>query len=125
MNAGIISILLHQLPYQFTGLETISHIFFSFALATFIFFSIIFSLRFCCFGHEAYREVTSSFATLTTCALWPVAWLTLASLTGLVISNTAWVGHRFALVAYTMWWFGAAWNLVMLFWVFTTIIEDH
>jgi len=42
MNAGIISILLHQLPYQFKGLGVLSTIAFLVDFVFFICFSVVF-----------------------------------------------------------------------------------
>jgi tellurite resistance protein TehA-like permease len=58
MNAGIIAILLHQLPYQFSGLPVLSTIAFVIDLVLFIIFSLIFLTRLAWFKWEAYYEVT-------------------------------------------------------------------
>ena len=124
MNAGIISILTHQSPYQFRGLQIISTIFFLLDLSLFLFFSLLFIARFIWFRWAAYHEIVGSMVDLTLVACWSISWLTLTSLVSLTVSNASW-GHSFSTVGYVMWWIGAAWNLVVLFWVFITLIRRH
>jgi tellurite resistance protein TehA-like permease len=125
MNAGIIGILLHQLPYQFRGLPVLSTIAFVIDLALFVVFSLIFITRFVWFKKEAYYEVTGDINELALGVCWPIAWQTLSSLTGLIASNAYWGGHAFTLVSYVMWWFGTAWILGYLLFTFVTLIRRH
>jgi len=125
MNAGILGILTHQCPYQFPGLRVISDIFYVVDLALFIGFSIIFILRFAIFRRDAYHEIISSQADLALCGCWPIAFLTLTSLTPLICSNSYWGQHTFTILGYVMWWIAAAWSLLTLFWVFITLIRRH
>lgn len=124
MNSGIISLLTHQLPYQFHGLKIISTIFYIIDLVLFIFFSIAFILRFVLYRGTAYQEITNDQNELMLCGCWPIAFMTLTSLTALITSNAYW-GHSFTIVAYVMWWFVTLWALVFLLWIFTTLIRKH
>lgn len=125
MNAGIISILLHQCPYQFRGIGVLSTIMFIVDLVLFIVFSSFFIARLVLFRPEAYHEIVGNIAELTLVACWSIAWLTLVSLVSLVVSQAKWGGHAFTIVAYVMWWIGVVWNFGGLFWVFISLIRRH
>ncbi len=53
------------------------------------------------------------------------AWLTLISFVSLTVSQAHWGGHDFTIVAYVMWWIGAAWIVTTLCTVFFTLITIH
>lgn len=125
MNAGIISILLHQLPYRFNGLGVLSTIAFLIDFVLFIVFSIIFLARFAVFGKQTYAEITDDIQDLSFLACWPIAWLTLSSLVSLIVSTAGWGGHAFTIVAYVMWWFGAGWMLLTFFFIFITMVRKQ
>jgi len=125
MNSGVLGILTHQCPYQFRGLRTISTIFYLLDLILFIIFSIIFILRFIMFESQAYNEIINNQADLMLVACWPIAFMTLTSLTPLILSNTSWGGHPWTIVGYVMWWFVVLANLIILFFVFITLIRHH
>lgn len=123
MNSGVLGLLTHQCPYQFPGLRIISNIFYVFDLTLFVVFSTIFLLRFAIFRLDAYNEVATSRSDLPLCGCWPIAFLTLTSLTPLICSNAYWGGHAFTILGYVMWWIAAAWSLAVLLWVFITYIR--
>lgn len=125
MNAGIIAILLHQLPYQFHGLPVLATIAFVIDLVLFIIFSVIFILRFIWFGKQAYHEITNSTNELALGACWPIGFQTISSLICLIVSNASWGGHAFTIVGYVLWWFGSAWMLAYLLFTFITVIRRH
>lgn len=111
MNTGILGILMHQLPYQFHGLPVLSTIMY---LADLTFFVIICSmtiLRWTLYPKAAQRKTAASIDELSFLGAAPIAFLTLTSLTGIIVSNAYWGGHAWSLVAYVMWWFGMAWML--------------
>ena len=58
------------------------------------------------------------------CACWPIAFMTLTTLTGLIASNSYWGGYAFTIVSYVMWWIEVAWSLLFLFWIFVTLIRN-
>lgn len=123
MNAGIIAILMHQLPYQFRGLGVLSTIVFMIAFILLICFSILFTGRLLRFGKTAYHEITDNITDLSLLACWPISWLLLSSLVSLIVSTANWGGHAFTIVAYVMWWFGAAWILATYFFILITMIR--
>jgi tellurite resistance protein TehA-like permease len=125
MNSGILGILTHQSPYQFRGLKIISTIFYVLDLTLFVIFSIIFTTRFIMFRWEAYNAIVSNQTDLMFCACWPIAWMTLTTLTPLICSNAYWGHHAFTILGYVMWWIAAAWCLAVLFWAFAALIESH
>lgn len=124
MNAGIIAIILHQLPYQFDGIGVLSTIAFMIDFVLFIIFSAILLARLVVFRGQAYDELTSDPSNLTLLACWPIAWLTLAALVSLIVSTAGWGGHSFTIVGYTMWWIGVGWSILTFFFIFITLIQN-
>jgi tellurite resistance protein TehA-like permease len=125
MNAGVIGTLLHQLPYQFSGLHVISTIFFTLDLAMYIFFSAVYSLHFIIYRRKAFDELIDSVADLCLLPCWSIAWMTLVSFVTLTVSNAPWGGHAFTILACAMWWIAAAWMFSMLVFVFVVLIQRH
>ncbi|KAK3681236.1 voltage-dependent anion channel-domain-containing protein [Podospora appendiculata] len=119
MNAGIIGILLRQLPspYQFRGLRTISSVFYFADLVLFAVFSLIYLSRCIWFRAQGCTETLSGGGVdqargeVGSVACWPAAWLTLVAFA--IQAATAEVGlsqkRPIALAAYISWWAGAAW----------------
>lgn len=54
-----------------------------------------------------------------------VAWMTLTSLTPIIVSNAYWGGYGFTILGYVMWWIAVVWCLVVLFWAFGVLIAKH
>lgn len=126
MNAGIIAILFHQLPYQFDGLPVLSTIAYMVEFVLFIIFSLLLLTRLALYRPQAYFEITSNVGDLSLGACWAIAWLTLSSLTCLVVSTSYWGGHSFTIVGYVMWWIGLAWMMAyLLFAVITLARRTH
>ena len=71
MNSGILGLLTHQSPYQFTGLKVISTIFYVFDLVLFVLFSCLFILRFIMYRGQAYRAIVSEPTSIMFVACWP------------------------------------------------------
>ncbi|KAI1610381.1 voltage-dependent anion channel [Exophiala viscosa] len=125
MNAGIIAILMHQLPYQFNGLPVLSTIAFMIDFVLFIMFSVVMLLRFAMFRGQPYNEICENIPDLGLLACWPIAWLTVTAFVSLIISEAHWGSHAFTIVAYVMWWFGAAWVLSTAVFVLIIITRRH
>ena len=125
MNSGIIAIIEHQLPYQFNGLGQISAIFWMIDLVLFIIFSILMFLKLATYQGQAYGELVNDVQQLGLLACWPIAWLTIVAFVSLSISQSHWGGHAFTLVAYVMWWIGAAWSIATVCFVLITITRRH
>lgn len=123
MNTGILSALTHTLPYQFSGLNIISTILFVIDLVLFILFTTIISLRFILYGRTAWIEISADVNELCFMATLPISWMTLTTLTSVIVSNAHWGGYAFTLVAYVMWWIGVAWTM-LLFVVIYTILSQ-
>ena len=112
LNTGILGILMHLLPYQFRGLLVLSTIMY---LADLTFFVIICSLtilRWILYTKAVQQKTAASVDEISYLGAAPIAFLTITSLTGLIVSNASWGGHAWSLVAYVMWWFGMAWMLI-------------
>lgn len=125
MNSGILAILLHQHPYQFQGIHTLSTIAFLVALVLFIGFSICFILRLVIHRGTAFREITTDISQLTLTACWAIGYLTLIANVSLTVSNASWGGYWAMMLAYVMWWFGAFWTLTTLFFAFSILSRQH
>jgi tellurite resistance protein TehA-like permease len=107
MNAGIIGVLMHQLPYQFRGLSNVlSNIAYLVDLILFAVFSVIVLLRLILYPKSTVKVSTSSAEELCYFSCIPIALLTIAELTALQVSTAFWGGHAFSLVAYVLWWIG-------------------
>ena len=111
MNTGILAIIMHQLPYQLNGLPVLSAIMYLVALALFIIISFMTILRWTLYPKAAHPKANASVDEMSFLATAPITFLTLTSLTGLIVSNAYWGGHGWSLVAYTMWWIGMFWTL--------------
>jgi len=125
MNTGILGILMHQFPYQFNGLPVLATIAYVLDLVLFVIFSIIFISRFIIYPHSAWPKIAEDPNELTYMVCWPIAWLTLDALTALVASQASWGGHAFTLVAYVMWWIGAAWTFIFGAIIYITVFEKN
>lgn len=109
MDTGIISILLHQLPYQFHALKIISNVVSLLDLTLFILFLIIFLVRiFRQLGHDL-RSFATNPQELGGLAC-PVAAFTIASIT----TGKAW-GNDWAVFSYVLWWISAFLAVSVLF----------
>jgi tellurite resistance protein TehA-like permease len=113
MNTGILSALMHTLPYQFSGLRTISAILYLTDLTLFVLFSGIFALRFYFYRGTAWAEISSDVNELCFTATLPISWMTLTTLTSLIASNASWGGHHLTLLAVSMWWIGVGWTMLV------------
>ncbi|MBV35949.1 MAG: hypothetical protein CMP47_10960 [Rickettsiales bacterium] len=125
MNAGVIATLLHQLPYQFRGLQVLSTIAFTVDLVLYVVFSSIYILHFLMYTRQAYSDLVDSVVELCLLPCWCIAWMTLVSFISLTVSNASWGGHRFTILAAVMWWIAALWMFAMLFFAFGTLIRQH
>ncbi|KAJ9640862.1 hypothetical protein H2204_003151 [Knufia peltigerae] len=125
MNAGVIGTLLHQLPYQFSGLRVLSTVAFCIDLVLYFVFSIIYTLHFLIYRRQAYLELIGSTTELCLLPCWCIAWMTLTAFVSLTVSNAPWGGHAFTLLAVVMWWIATAWMYGMLFFAFATLIRQH
>ena len=125
MNSGGLSILLHQLPYRFPGIDVISVFFFVINLVLWISFSVILILRLAWFRRVAYYEIASDIGELTFLPCWAIALMTLTSNVALLASTSWWGGYHFTVVSLVMWWFVMIWNSSLLFWAFITLFRNH
>ncbi|RDW75958.1 hypothetical protein BP5796_06779 [Coleophoma crateriformis] len=125
MNAGIISILLHQLPYNFSGQLVLSTIAYLTDVVLFVIFSFFMAARLLFFRRSALHSIGGDIEQLCFTACWPIAWLTISAGTGLVVSQASWAGYRWTVVAYAFWWVGAAWVFVTGLIVYMTLFRKN
>ena len=125
MNTGILATLTHTLPYQFHGLRIISAILYVIDLTLFVLFSIIFALRFILYPKTAWAEIVLDVNELCFTATLPISWMTLTTLTSLVVSNASWGGYSFTMIAYVMWWIGAAWVTALSIFIYLLLTQKQ
>ena len=112
MNTGILGILMHLLPFQFNGLPVLSTIMYLLDLTLFVVISAMTILRWSLYPKAAKQMTAANVDEIAFLGAAPISFLTLASLTALIVSNAYWGGHAWSLVAYVMWWIGMMWMLV-------------
>lgn len=125
MNTGILGILMHQLPYQFNGLPVLSTIMYLVELVLFFIICCMTILRWTMYPKAAQQKTAASIDEIAFLGAAPITFLTLASLTGLIVSNAYWGGYAWSLVAYTMWWFGVMWMLTTCIGVCITLFRNN
>ena len=101
MSTGVISILLHQLPYNGDGLQIISVIFFVLNLVLFLLFTAISCLRYTLYP-QLFPAVLRHPHQSLFLATFPVGLATLTNMTVLVCVPV-W-GHGVAIFAWVLWW---------------------
>jgi len=126
MNCGVLAIIMHQFPYNSQWIRICGTILFLVDFVFFIVFAIIMLLRLAMFRKQAMREISSNPEELAFLANMPISWLTLTALVSLIVStSSSWGGHWATIVAYVMWWFGAAWTIVTVWTVFIILARSH
>ena len=101
MSTGVVSILLHQLPYNGHWLRIISIVFFVLNLILFVLFTFISFLRYVCYPELILAVLGHPHQSLFIAAF-PVGLATLINMTVLVCAP-AW-GHGMATFAWVLWW---------------------
>jgi len=116
MDTGIISILLHQLPYQFRGLSVISIVVYLLNLCLFVVFLAVFAARMICYPRDAVKKFGSQVDELAGLACPVVAYLTLVAMTSMV-TGQAWTSS-WAIFGYVLWCISAFLALLVVFLTF-------
>ena len=116
MDTGIISILLHQLPWQFRGLNDISIVIYLLNLCLFVVFLIMFSARMILYPRDACKKFGAQVDELAGLSCPVVAYLTLVAMTSMV-TGQAW-GSSWAILGYVLWWISAFLSLLVVFCIF-------
>jgi tellurite resistance protein TehA-like permease len=101
MSTGVVSILLHQLPYNGHWLQIISVIFFIFNICIFVLFSIISCLRYS-FYPKIFLVVLRHPHQSLFLATFPIGLATIINMIVLVCVPV-W-GHGMATLAWVLWW---------------------
>ena len=111
MDTGILSIIMHQLPYQFRGLPVLSTIMFVLNLVLYIVFCAMYLARWFLYPSQTYETLVNDTEEMALLATPAMSYLTLVGQVALTCS-TAW-GHAFTILAYVLWWIGLAWILAV------------
>ena len=101
MSTGVLSILLHQLPYNGDGLQVISTIVFVFNLILFLLFTALSCIRYTLYPELFARALQHPHQSLFM-ATFPVGMATLINMTVLVCVPV-W-GQGVAIFAWVLWW---------------------
>ncbi|KAL1584021.1 hypothetical protein WHR41_08101 [Cladosporium halotolerans] len=123
MDTGILSIIMHQNPYQFAGLGILSTIMFVFNLVLFILFTLILLVRIFLFPKRMAKDMTTNLVELSMTGTVPIAYFTLVAQVSLTVSQAGWGSHAFTLVAFVMWWIGTAVALAIAVFVFFMVAK--
>ncbi|KAK4494616.1 hypothetical protein PRZ48_013972 [Zasmidium cellare] len=124
MNTGILSILMHENPYQFNGLYVLSTIMFVFNIVLFIAFFAILMFRIVLRPRRFVETLMGDLQELAMLGTIPIAWFTIAGQVGITVSNAGWGSHAFTIVAYVMWWIGTAVMLFVGVMVFAVLLKQ-
>lgn len=110
MGTGIVSILLHNLPYQFDGLQRIADVIFALNIVLFILFLSLTVARYLIWPNLFLTMLFHPSQSLFLGTL-PMG---LATIINMIASSLApaW-GPKWSLVAWALWWFDAALSLVI------------
>lgn len=104
MGTGIVSILLHQLPYQFKGLRIISIVVFVFNVILFVLFLLLSILRYALWpsvlGKMLLHPMESPFLGAI-----PMGFATIVNMI-VYVCVPAW-GDRWVQIAWAFWWIDA------------------
>lgn len=90
----------------------LSSILFVATLAKFVIFSVIAIARLILYPRVVRKRAIANMDELTMWIAWPIAFLTLTSLVGVVVTQSSWGGYTFTIVAFAMWWVATAWTLI-------------
>ncbi|KOS20019.1 Sulfite efflux pump SSU1 [Escovopsis weberi] len=105
-GTGIVAIILHQLDYQFDGLEAISVVFWIITLTTLLFFTITYLLRFIAAPAVVYNRIINDTTEAACLASFSVALTSSIQMLALVVVPS-WGGHPWSRAVYWLWWANA------------------
>jgi tellurite resistance protein TehA-like permease len=111
MDTGILSIIMHLLPWQFRGLGILSTIMFVLNLILFTAFSLLAIPRLLTFPSHLKRETLNQLEEISYQGAPAISYLTLVAQVVLTCS-TAW-GFRLTILAYVLWWIGLVWTVTL------------
>lgn len=112
MSTGVVSILLHQLPYNGHWLQIISLIFFVLNLVLFLLFTTLSCLRYMLYPHIFPAVLRHPHQSLFV-ATFPVGLATIINMIALVCAP-AW-GRGMATFAWVLWWIDSVLALTTCF----------
>lgn len=125
MGTGVVSILLHQLPYNGRWLQIISVIFFVLNICIFVLFSIISLLRYTMYP-ELFGVVLRHPHQSLFLGTIPVGLATIINMI-VFVCVPVW-GHGMAILAWVLWWIDSVIALAVCFymtWVMLVLPTSH
>lgn len=93
MNTGSLTIIMHQLPYQFKGLPVLTAIMNLLNLVVFTICSTLTIIRWTMYQHAAIRKIAGNVDETALYGAPTITFLTLTALMGLIVSNADWAGY--------------------------------
>jgi len=111
LDTGVLSLITHNLPWQFSGLHVISTVLFVLNIVLFLTFSAVLIARWAMYPVETYRKTFADTEEIAFLGAPVIAYFTIVAQVGITCS-TAW-GHSFTVLAYVLWWIGVAWILTI------------
>jgi tellurite resistance protein TehA-like permease len=112
MSTGVVSIMLHQLPYNGNWLQVISVIFFVLNLTLFVLFTVISCVRYILYPRLFLAVLRHPHQSLFL-ATFPVGLATLINMT-ILVCVPVW-GHGMATFAWVLWWIVCVLALITCF----------
>ncbi|OKL56090.1 hypothetical protein UA08_08779 [Talaromyces atroroseus] len=111
-GTGIVAIILHQLKYQFHGLETISEIVWVYTIVLLSVFILLYMLRVCVYPRHVAAEYRTNIAETSCLASIGIALTTITQMIALTLVKQ-W-GPSWGIVAYVFWWIVTSMAVVSL-----------
>lgn len=95
-----------------------------FTVVLFAVFVIPTLIRWTIFHEAAKRRTNGNLEEICMFAAAPIAWLNIAALTALCVSNAHWAGQSWSVVAVVFWWIGTVWMIVVVCGTYITIFHQ-
>ncbi|GAO48435.1 hypothetical protein SAICODRAFT_67445 [Saitoella complicata NRRL Y-17804] len=124
MGTGIVSILLHQLPYQFPGLHVISTVIYLVNVILFVIFSVISIARYTIYPYIGVLMLKHPVQSMILGTV-PMGLSTIVNMTVFVAVQDAGFGAWSWKLAWSLWWFDAIWSLLTCLGVPFLMISVH
>ncbi|KAJ5488785.1 hypothetical protein N7539_003675 [Penicillium diatomitis] len=101
-GTGVIAVILHQLDYQFRGLEIISVIIWIYTIVLLAVGLLLYLLRICLFPRHVAHEIRANMSEIACLSSISITFTTIIQMTALVLVK--YWGPAWGIVAYVLWW---------------------
>ncbi|KAH7118491.1 voltage-dependent anion channel [Dactylonectria macrodidyma] len=102
-GTGILSVILHQLDYQFDGLQTISIIFWFICIVTLCLFLLLYLTRLIFYPKEAFHAIATNTIEAACLSSISISFTSIIQMLSLVVIQN-WGGHGWTTAVYVLWW---------------------